>query len=240
MHPIICEIGPFTVYSYGLMLAISAFVCIFLLSCEAKRQGFNPDIIIDFVFWILVSGIVGGRIFYVLLNLAFFKQNPKEIFMLWHGGLVWYGGLFAGIIFGLLYLKIKKLPMLKTIDLVAPYASLGQAIGRIGCFLNGCCFGKTVSLGAYSFAQFPVQLFSSLNLCIIFLILKYRQKKSHPTGEIFFLYLMLASLERFIAEFFRGDSSVFIGNLTIFQIISLIVLVVSFYGKILLTSKKRG
>lgn len=213
------------------MFAIAAIVSIFLLSKDAKNKGFDEGTIVDFSFWLLIFGIIGARIFYIFLNLPFFKGNLKEIFMFWHGGLVWYGGLIFAAVFGIIFLKIKKLPILKTLDLMAPYAALGQSIGRIGCFLNGCCFGKPEVF-------FPVQLISTFNLLSIFLILKSRQKKSNFPGEILFLYLMLASLERFIMEFFRGDSPAFFWNLTIFQIISLIIFIFSFYGKILLKSKR--
>lgn len=225
------------------MFAIAAFVCIFLLSKDAKANNLNQEAVIDFAFWILISGIIGARIFYIFLDLPFFQESPREIFMLWHGGLVWYGGLIGAAVFGILYLKIKKQPILKTLDLLAPFIALGQAIGRIGCFLNGCCFGKPSNFGLYfplhQMKLFPAQLFSSFNLFLIFLILKFRLKKPHYPGQIVFLYLMLASLERFIVEFFRGDSPSFLWNLTIFQIISFFIFIISLYGEILLKSRRR-
>ncbi len=225
------------------MFAIAAFVCVFLLSREAKAKGLSQDFVIDLIFWILVNGIIGARFFYIILNLEFFKKNPVEIFKLWHGGLVWFGGLFGAIIFTSSYLKIKKIPVIKTLDWLMPYVALGQAIGRIGCFLNGCCFGKPSSFGLYfpalQMKLFPVQLLSALNLFLIFLCLKFREKKSYKQGEILLLYLILASLERFIVEFLRGDSPVFFWNLTVFQIISLIIFIVSSYGEILLQNRRK-
>ncbi|MDP2940193.1 MAG: prolipoprotein diacylglyceryl transferase [Candidatus Omnitrophota bacterium] len=241
MYPIILQIGPFTIYSYGLLLALASFVSIFLLTQEGKKQGFKADILLDFCFWILVSGIIGARIFYILLNLHFFQENPKEILMLWHGGLVWFGGLIAAIIFGILFLKIKRQPILKTLDLICPYAALAQAIGRIGCFLNGCCFGRPLGFGIFfpvhQMKLFPAQLLSTFNLIIIFFILKLKQKKVSSEGEMLFFYLILISLERFILEFLRGDSPRIIWNLTIFQIFSLIILIVALYGKNFLHSR---
>lgn len=244
MYPIVCKIGPFTIYSYGLLFALATLVCIFLLSKDAKRLGLSQDFAIDFTFWILIGGILGARVLYILLNLRFFSDNPGEIFKLWHGGLVWHGGLIGAIIFGIFYLKIKRLAVIETLDLISPYVALGQAIGRIGCFLNGCCYGKPSSFGLYfpmyNTKLFPAQLFSSLNLFLIFIFLKYIQKKSYHPGKILFSYLILASLERLIVEFLRGDSPAFIWNLTIFQVISLIIFMVSIYGKIFLQSRRRG
>ncbi len=224
------------------MFAIAVFACFFLLSRQAKKQGLNPETVVDFVFWSLVSGIIGARLFYFFLNFPFYQDNPREIFMLWHGGLVWYGGLIASFVFGISYLKVKQLPILKILDLVAPYIALGQSIGRVGCFLNGCCFGKPFSFGVYfpvhQMKLFPVQLLSALNLFLVFVFLMQRDKKPHRAGEILFQYLILAALERFGVEFFRGDSPALIWNLTIFQVISLFIFALALYGEIFLKSRR--
>ena len=163
--------------------------------------------------------------------------------MLHHGGLIWYGGLFFALFFALVYLKINRLPVLKTLDLLAPYIALGQAIGRIGCFLNGCCYGKPVSWGIYFPSQddylYPTQLYSFVNLLIIYLILRWRQRRQTVNGAVIFLYLLLASAERFIVEFFRGDSPQFFLGLTSFQVISLFIFVIALYANLYLYSRPR-
>jgi phosphatidylglycerol:prolipoprotein diacylglycerol transferase len=147
--------------------------------------------------------------------------------MLQKGGLSWYGGLISAGVIGPLYLKIKKIPVYKILDLIAPFLALGQAIGRIGCLLNGCCFGKETPYGIYFPVHdkiiFPSQMVSVILMLIIFMILRVLQDKPHAQGRIFFLYLFLYSLKRFFVEFIRSDNPAVIFNLTLFQIISFII-----------------
>ena len=145
MHPIICQIGPFTVYSYGVMLTVAVLVCSFLIGKEAKVRGLPPEKMLDLVFWVVVGGIIGARLFYILLNAGFYWDNPLEMLMLWHGGLAFQGGLIVGFLSGCYFIRKNSLPFLPTLDLLAPYVALGHAIGRLGCFLNGCCYGKEVA-----------------------------------------------------------------------------------------------
>ncbi|MBF0512166.1 MAG: prolipoprotein diacylglyceryl transferase, partial [Candidatus Omnitrophica bacterium] len=192
MHPILFSIGPFTVYSYGVMLAIAVLVCTWLLSREACAHHMSADIIYDFVFWCLLGGILCARIFYVFIEWPYFSQNLLEILMLQKGGLAWQGGFLGGALLGVWFVYRHQLPLRQMLDLTAPYIALGQSIGRIGCFFNGCCYGKPVSWGIYFSAQqarlYPTQLFECLGLFIIFLILKKAQSTSHESGYIFIFY----------------------------------------------------
>src|SRR6185295_7207291 len=131
MHPIICKIGPLTIYSYGLMVAIAAIVCSLLLARDAKKYNIAPEIIFDLVFWVVFGGIIGARIFYVILNLDYFIHNAKEMIMIQNGGLAWQGSFIAGALTGIFYVKKHKLSFWLLVDLVAPYIALGQSIGRI-------------------------------------------------------------------------------------------------------------
>lgn len=225
------------------MLAIAFGVCLFLLKREAARQGFKSSQIADLAFWVLVFGLLGARIFYILFNFQFYIENPREIIMLSHGGLIWYGGLFSALIFAAAFLKAKKLPLLSTLDLFAPFLAFGQALGRIGCFLNGCCYGKPVSWGVYFPVHgerlHPTQIYSAFNLLIIFLVLRALQKKSSRPGQVLFLYLLLAPLERFIVEFYRGDSTQIFSGLTGFQLISLVIMAIALYANLYFYCRKR-
>jgi len=195
-----------TIYSYGLMLAIAVVIGTLLLVRDAHRSKINPDIIFDLVFWAVVSGIVGARAFYIALNYPFFLKYPSEIIMVQNGGLAWQGGLILGTITVMRFIKSKKLPLSSMLDILVPYLALGQSIGRIGCFLNGCCYGKEYAGGIYfpvhDATLYPTQLYLSVGYFIIFIILKQYQKFSELPGLIFASYLILASSLRFGVEFF--------------------------------------
>jgi phosphatidylglycerol:prolipoprotein diacylglycerol transferase len=231
MFPEICKIGPFTIYAYGLLLAIAFIAGSTLATMRARVENIDPDIIFNLSFLTFISGVIGARIFYVIENLSYYLKNPLEIIMLQHGGLSWYGGLFAGIISAVLYIKKRNLSVYKTLDLISPFLALGQAIGRIGCLLNGCCFGTVFisgwPLGIHNSIVIPVQIVSSGILTFIFVLLRFFQNKPHREGQIFFLYLLLYALKRFFVEFWRKDNpDIFLG-LSLFQIISIAILILS-------------
>jgi len=229
MHPLICEIGPLKIYSYGLMLVLAFFIAAFLADKEAKKRKFPTDFIWNIGFISTVLGIIGARIFYVLENIKFYFNNPLEIIILQHGGLSWFGGFILGGLVAIYYSKKKKIPVLKTLDLFAPYLALAQGIGRLGCFLNGCCYGKASLSGMYFPVHgemlIPTQLYSSLALILIFIFLRYLQSKPLHEGAVICSYLILYSTKRFIVEFFRNDNSVFISGLTLFQVIALLLFI---------------
>ena len=212
MHPVLFKIGPYSVYSYGAMLALAFLVCSFLAKRRAASIGMDGEKILDLTILLIMSGVIGGRIMFVILDLEYFKTRPLDIFKLWEGGLVWYGGLILAVISGAVFLRIYRMPILKTADLMMPYVALGQAIGRIGCFLNGCCYGKTPAL--------PTQLFESAAMFIVYLILRRRVPSN---GRTFFLYLILYSVFRFFNEFIRGDNMLAVMGLTFSQFISVII-----------------
>lgn len=242
MHPVICRFGHFAIYSYGLMLVIAFMVATSLASSQAKRKNMDPEVILNLSFIVFIFGIIGARIFYVVENLSYYLQNPLETIMLQKGGLAWFGGLILGSISGIVYLKFKKLSVYKVIDLFAPFLVLGQAIGRLGCFFNGCCFGKESIQGIYSEAQglilIPTQLYSSFFLLVIFVILRIMQERPHKDGEIFFAYLLLYSIKRFIIEFYRADNPVVLFGLTLFQLLSLAVFLLALTKLFILKTRK--
>ena len=194
------------------MLALAFLVCSFLAKRRAASIGMDGEKILDLTILLIMSGVIGGRIMFVILDLEYFKTRPLDIFKLWEGGLVWYGGLILAVISGAVFLRIYRMPILKTADLMMPYVALGQAIGRIGCFLNGCCYGKTPAL--------PTQLFESAAMLIVYLILRRRVPSN---GRTFFLYLILYSVFRFFNEFIRGDNMLAVMGLTFSQFISVII-----------------
>ena len=230
MHPVLFQIGPITVYSYGVTIALAVVVCAWALSRDAKVYKIPSEVIYDLMFWTVAWGILGARFFYIVLMWDYFQNNLLEIIMIQHGGLAWQGGFIGGTLAGLWFIHFKKLLLRPCIDLIAPYIALGQAIGRMGCFLNGCCYGKPVVWGIYfpvhSARLHPTQLYETFGLLFIFVVLKYAQKRSHQEGMVFVLYLWLAGIERFVVEFFRADHDVLWLGLSLFQYIALIIFIV--------------
>jgi len=232
MHPVICTIGPLTIYSYGLMTAIAVVISTALAAARAGQEDIKPEIIFNLSFVAVISGVIGARIFYIVENLGYYLQNPAETFMLQHGGLSWFGGLVLGGISAVIYLKNKGIPLLKTLDLIAPFIALAHAIGRIGCLLNGCCFGReSFQFGIYFPSQgkflIPTQIYSSLALVLIFIFLRYLQDRPHKEGQIFFTYLLVYCFFRFIIEFWRAEHPIVLWGLTLFQLISIGVFIFS-------------
>jgi phosphatidylglycerol---prolipoprotein diacylglyceryl transferase len=232
MHPTICVIGPFTIYSFGFMLAVAVIVCSFLFGRDAQKAGIPKETAYDFVFWVAFAGVVGSRIFYILLNLDIFTNDPSEIFKLQNGGLAWQGGLVFATAVSIFYLRKHRLPVLKFLDIAIPYAALGQAIGRIGCFLNGCCVGKSVWWGPFfpihEAHLHPTQIYESLGLLAVFFILKRLNQGKLGEGRVFAAYLMLAATLRFIVQFFRDDHDPVWFGLSVFQWVCIAVLLGGF------------
>ncbi|MDP3791460.1 MAG: prolipoprotein diacylglyceryl transferase [Candidatus Omnitrophota bacterium] len=232
MHPVLAKIGPLYIYSYGLMVALAFAVAILLSYREAPRFNIDKDKIVDFGIVILIGGLIGARLFFVLMNFRYYIANPIEIINLTKGGLVWYGGFLIGILVGIVFVKKNNINFWDGADLLAPFMALAQSIGRIGCFLNGCCYGipahKDYPLGVIfpqePILRHPAQIYESITMLIVFLVLRRWQKSRHFKGEIFLGYAMLYSLSRFLIEFLRGDNpKIFIG-LTIAQVISIMIL----------------
>jgi len=226
------------------MLALAVVVCTYLLSLDAKRYHISRETAYDLVFWCMLWGILGARVFYVCIEWDYFKDNLWEIPMLQKGGLAWQGGFVGGALAGIFFARSKKLALKPLLDLSAPYVALGQSIGRIGCFFNGCCFGKPVAWGLYfpthEARLYPTQLFETAGLFVIFLILKKAQVKPHQPGFVFILYLWLAAIERFIVEFYRADHELLWLGLSLSQYIALGVFVTGLILVPFFLSKKGG
>ena len=220
MHPILFVLGPITVYSFGLTVAIAVMVCAYLMARDAERLKISRDLVYDFVFWTALAGLLGARIFYILL----FPENfgsPVEFLFINNGGLAWQGGLILGIVTAIWFLKKKGVSVLSFFDLASPYVALGQGIGRIGCFLNGCCHGRPVEWGPYvplyHAHLHPSQLYESAGLVVVFLLLKRKAGGPHLPGEITTNYLMLAAALRGVVQFFRYDYDPIFAGLGIYQ-----------------------
>ncbi|MEW5758202.1 MAG: prolipoprotein diacylglyceryl transferase [Candidatus Omnitrophota bacterium] len=232
MYPILFNFGPITIYSYGAMVALGFFMAVFFAEKQASKFDIPKEFIYDIGFWVIISGVLGARVFYVLEHLKEYLASPLEIFMLNHGGLSFFGGLFAGILAAIVLIRRKKFSVLKIFDFSVPFVAIAQAIGRIGCFLNGCCYGKaSLKYGIFfpnlNYWAIPTQIYSVFYLTILFLFLRYLQTKKLALGCVFYTYLTLYSAGRFIIEFFRADNPVVFHGLTLFQVISIGVFIMA-------------
>jgi len=213
------------------MVALGFVLALFLIMSEARRQMINANLVFNLCYGIFICGVLGARAFYVLHHFGYYSKNPWEIFMFQHGGMSWFGGLFAGSFFGIAYLKSKRLSIPLFLDLLAPFVALAQAVGRIGCFLNGCCYGKPSPFGIYfpthDKVLIPTQLYSAFALVLIFFALRFIQLRPHVKGQVFLSYLALYSTKRFLIEFLRDDTPPLFAGLTLFQFLSIAVFIFS-------------
>ncbi len=217
MHPLLFGIRGFKVHTYGVLIAIGVLLGIWVLRRGARAEGIDPEKVTDVAFWALLAALAGARVSFILLHWGEYAGEPLRALKFWEGGLVFYGGLIPGILVGVLTIRTKGLPVLKTMDLFAPSLALGHAIGRIGCFCAGCCYGSPTSLpwgvifrDPQSLAPLgvrlhPTQLYSSLFLFGLFLFLLFLRRRKAFAGEVFWSYLLIYSAGRFLLEFLRGD-----------------------------------
>jgi phosphatidylglycerol:prolipoprotein diacylglycerol transferase len=245
MFPKIMDIGPVTIHSYGLLLALAFIAGIWQASSSAKKQGLNPDSIWNMGLIIIFSALVGAKILLFLSDFSYYSQNPREIFSLstLRSTGVYYGGLLLALAASAWYLRRSSLPAWKVADLCAPGIALGQAIGRIGCLLAGCCYGKPTSLpwgitftSRYAYDNVgvplnvplhPTQLYESAGTFVLFLYLLWRMSRKHIDGQIILEYLTLYAALRFLIEFFRDDDRGFVlyGLLSTSQFIGILTIV---------------
>ena len=232
MLPTLVHIGPFTLYSFGLLVILGFLAGIALSGKLARERGLPGDALLDGAVFILFASITGARLLYVALNWKTFSGHLLNIGALWQGGMSFHGGVIAGIGAGVLYMRHRKIPLLAMADAVAPGIALGYAIGRIGCFLNGCCYGTPTNLpwglefphaGVHEPCH-PTQLYATiLNLLLMGgLIVLYR--RPHRIGQVMAAYVVGYSVYRFLIESLRKGvtAEVFALGLTEAQVFSLL------------------
>ncbi len=229
------SLGPMTIHTYGVMIVISFLVGMWLVRRRAKLYGFSPDKVLDMGFWGLIAGVLGARIAFILQELPYYLKHRDELFSLQFSGLTSFGGEILAIIAIIAWAKRNKYGIVSILDLAAPGYVLGYAIGRVGCFLNGCCYGGVCSPNLPWGVHFPdskglhhpAQLYDSLmNLCALAILLWAEKRKLLP-GRLAAMTLILHGSARFVYEFWRAGteeqvkdglaSSTYWGNLPITQ-----------------------
>ncbi len=268
MYRYLFVIKDFHVPAYGVMAVIGYFVGMYFINKEAMRHLIKPIIIQSLSMWIIVGMLVGARIWYVWENWYQFAPDFISIFKLWEGGMVFYGGFIGGFIGGILFIKLAKLPLSQVMDITAPGIAIAIAFGRIGCFLNGCCYGKVTGsfIGVcfpsrwlppayvdhlqrglissevqHSLPVIPTQLISSLSLFIIFLILWKIRKKRAFNGFLFTIFIGLYGLQRFLVDFLRqySENALILKYITLSQAVSIILMLISATVLLIAYKKKR-
>jgi phosphatidylglycerol:prolipoprotein diacylglycerol transferase len=221
MHPIAFQLGSLTIKWYGVMVALGFLAGLWTASRRGLREGVAAEQIIDLGPWLIVGTIVGARTLYVISYWhEFFAGKPiAEIFMVWNGGLVYYGGLIGASLACILYTRVKKLRLWRIADILAPSIALGCVFGRIGCLLNGCCYGRACNLPwAIRFPEdilldpprptypvHPTQVYDSLLNLGLYLALAWLYRRKKFDGQVFGVYLVSYAVLRSFVELFRGD-----------------------------------
>ncbi len=245
MHPILIKIGLVTLYSYGFFLALAFLFSTIVGRNEAKRKRLDPDIVYDLVIWAAIGGIIGARLFYAAYNWELFYLNPLEALAFWKPGLVFYGGLAGGFtsVIGVIYFK--NLPVKKVADIAGLSLPLGLAFGRVGCFLNGCCYGHFTSLpwgvifpSLGNLPRHPTQIYELFYAFAIFVFLWLVRSKIKEDGALFAIFIFLYSLARFLNEFLRENPD-FVLGLSGSQVISVILFLISLIYLSFLFYKKK-
>ncbi len=243
MSPVIFELFGFEVRWYSVLILLAVVLAYFLITSESKRFHYDYEFMFNLMFWTLIIGIIGARLYYVLFNLDYYSKNISEIPMVWHGGLAIHGGIIFGLITIIVYSKKHKKSFLKLLDIFAPALILGQAIGRWGNFFNSEAFGNAIEyqtlVNMKIIPQFiidnmyingnyhlPMFYFESL-LCLIgFIIMLFLRRKNYlKKGLVLSFYLIWYGIVRFIIETFRTDS-LMLGNLKMAQVISIVMILI--------------
>lgn len=248
MRPTLFHLGPIPIRSFGVMVLLGFLLALWYAMASARRRAaghkpgepglITPDHIFDFALMALFVTIAGARTLYVLLQPWEFQGRWGDVFKIWTGGISVHGAIVSGILFLWWYCYRHKLPFLAFADIAAPSFALGYAIGRVGCFLNGCCYGHPCDLpwavsfvkdgqgSAWTPPSHPTQLYATgMNLLWFFLLNRWSHRP-HRDGEIFLGYLALYCLYRFLDEQFRkgATADIFVAGMTHAQVFSLLAL----------------
>lgn len=237
-------IGPLSVHWYGLMIALGVLASVWYATYELKRRKKPTDVLYDMGFWMILAGVIGARLYYVIFQWDFYASNPLEIVQIWKGGLAIHGALIGGFLAFFAYCGIKKLPWLFYADVIAPGVILAQAFGRWGNFFNNEAFGRPTDLpwklfipesfrpkGLEASEYFhPTFLYESLwNLIGFFLLVVLTRKFQNRQGIIFFSYLIFYSFGRFFIEGLRTDS-LMLFSFRVAQIVSILLFAGGIFG----------
>src|SRR5881628_3276617 len=240
MYPRLLELGPITLYTYGVLLAAAYLAGLKLAMVRAKARGLDANRVLDLGIYIIISALVGAKLLLLITDFKTFTSDPRELLTLARSGGVFYGGLILAVAVALWYIRRIGLPLWTTCDVFAPGIALGHVVGRFGCLFAGCCFGKpTTKPWGITFtdpfaaanvgtplgvALHPTQLYEAGAELLILIVLLVTERKGRPfPGRTFWLYMLLYAISRFIIEFFRGDDRGTVWMFSTSQFISILL-----------------
>lgn len=240
MYPVLFQLGNFELRSYGVFVALSFFIGLWLSTKEAERKGIDRRVIQDFAFYALLGGIIGARIYFILFSdPAYFLRNPWEILAIWHGGIGIIGSILGGFLAALWYCRKKNLSFWRFADILAPGIPLGLTVGQFACLLNGDSWGKPTdlpwaitytdsrSLAPLNVPLHPIEIYEMVAYFLVFLLVWGTRKKYRTDGFAFFTYLVGYGVARFSVEFFRGHPAMFAWNIPAAQVFSVALILAS-------------
>ena len=231
LNPILFSFGSFEIRWYGVMIVLAVMAAIGISLLEAKRRNFSQDVIWDIGLWAVIGGIIGARLLHVIDKWDFYVNHPDQL--LNFAGLAVWGAVLGGGLAILIYCLVKKISFWRLGDIVAPGAIMAQAIGRVGCTINGCCYGDTCDLpiaviyqNPNSYAPqgvpiYPTQEFHMIWNLIGFAVLWLIRKKLKPDGALFLIWLIFFAVGDYAIRFFRGDTTPFMFGLPEAQVVDI-------------------
>jgi phosphatidylglycerol:prolipoprotein diacylglycerol transferase len=242
VHPILLHLCGLDIHTYGVLVAIGFIVGLWAAARKARNEGLSPEQITDLGVWLIVAGMAGGKLFHVIFVWDEFiggwrAEGVKSL----REGFVFYGGFIGACLATIIYTRTKRLPLWKVGDACAPGVALGHAFGRLGCFFNGCCYGKACSMPwavrfpeghfAHNWPVHPTQLYEAAGNIAIFAGLSAFYRHKRFDGQVWWLYVLSYGLLRFGVEFFRGDYDVrYFGVFALGHIIAAIMIIVALVG----------
>src|SRR4051794_3348400 len=240
MHPILFDLGPATIYTYGVLLASAYLLGLKLAMVRARARGLDQARVLDLGIYIIISALVGAKLLLVVTDFRTFASDPSELITLARSGGVFYGGLILAVSVALWYIRKIGLPLWTTCDVFAPGIALGHVVGRFGCFFAGCCWGTPTDVpwaitftNPYAAANVgtplnvplhPTQLYEAgAEALILGLLLATEKRGNNYPGRTFWLYMLLYAISRFIIEFYRNDPRGAVLMFSTSQFISLVL-----------------
>ena len=255
MHPILFEVGGFTIYSYGVLLAAAYLLGLQFARARARSRGLDAQRVMDLGIWIIISALVGAKLLLFLVDYRQFTGSMRDFMGLARSGGVFYGGLIAAVGVAFFYIWRFRMPFWTTTDVFAPGIALGHAIGRMGCLLAGCCFGRPTSVPwgitfhspmaaanvgtPLGIALHPTQIYeAAAELAILGALLATENRGHRFAGRTFWTYLLLYGVSRFVIEFYRGDHRGLVFDvLSTSQFVSLVLVPLSIVMLIVLSRR---